>query len=84
MNLLKPVNVLLLAAFLLYSVDTVYNAPSRSSSHACSMAELLPRRNNAEVLDDALYVAGNVLVRTNLTHSLYRLLERLNVLLFQK
>ena len=60
--MLKPVNILLLVGFLLYSVDTVYNAPARRSS-GCSLAMQTPARNNAEVLDDGLYVTGKVLVR---------------------
>ena len=62
MNILRPVNVLLLVGFLLYSVDTVYNAPARPAG--CTVAETALQRNNAEVLDDGLYVTGKVLVRS--------------------
>ena len=61
MGALKPVDIVVLLVFLMHSVDTVYNAPARGP-HPCSVAELSLRRNNAEVLDDALYITGKFLV----------------------
>ena len=60
MSLLNSVNLLLLGAFLLFSFDTVYNAPFES----CSLADMTSPRNSAEIMDDALFIAGQFLVRT--------------------
>lgn len=60
MSILKPVNGLLAAVILLYSITCVYNAPT--GSVVCGNGEPLPEGDYASRYDDALYVANRIIV----------------------